>query len=119
MEQPIRVRVARILLATGIPFYRLENRDFRWLLEENRYPLTSHGHMGEYIPFIAADVKKDLKQTLDQKQLTVFFDGTGDVADAQALVVRYIDKSATASKNCSDCATFVGLELDPHGRGLH
>lgn len=79
-----RVRIVRAFLKAGIPLQKIDS--FREILEESAFSLTGSQHMRD-LPFIRSE---EQRQTQEGKEVSVIFDGTTHVAEAMAVVVRYI-----------------------------
>ena len=60
---------------------------FRELLEESAFSLSSNQHM---IPFIRSEEQRQTQEEIKGREVSVIFDGTTHVAEAMAIVVRYV-----------------------------
>ena len=80
-QRVFRVRVLKTLLKAGVPLKRMD--DFRELLEEGGYRLTSVPNMRQLIPFVR-------KEEISGHNVSVIFDGTTRLGEALAIVVRFI-----------------------------
>lgn len=61
------------------------------LLEESGFKLTGSQHLRELIPCILNREKKQIKDELGEKNVSIIFDGTTHVCEAMCIVLRYID----------------------------
>ena len=86
-QQVYRVSVLTAFLKAGIPLNKLSC--FRQLLERNGPRLTDRSHLANLIPFVLEDEQTRLKQEIDQKCVSVIFDGTTHLGEI--LVIRFID----------------------------
>lgn len=83
-----RVKVVEAFLKAGIPLQKLDS--FRSLLEESAFNLSGSQHMRDLIPFILSEEHKQIQEELRGKNISVIFDGTTHVAEAMAIIVRYV-----------------------------
>ena len=83
-----RVKVVEAFLKAGIPLTNMDS--FRDLLEESAFSLSSSQHMRDLIPFILSNEQKRIREELQAKKISVIFDGTTHVAEALAIIVRYV-----------------------------
>ena len=91
-----RVKVVTALLKSGIPLSKLDN--FRELLEENSYSLSSSTNLRQLVPFVHAGEMSKLKSEISGKHISVCFDGTTHVAEAFVTVIRYVDDDWTVKQ---------------------
>lgn len=64
--------------------------DFRELLEEGGYRLTSVPNMRQLIPFVRKEEEEMIKGEISGHNVSVIFDGTTRLGEALAIVVRFI-----------------------------
>ena len=83
-----RVKIVRAFLKAGIPLQKIDS--FREILEESAFSLTGSQHMRDLIPFIRSEEQRQTQEEIKGKEVSVIFDGTTHVAEAMAIVVRYI-----------------------------
>lgn len=72
------------------PLAKLGNPELRSLLEENGYSLTDPRHMMDLVPFILDEERKLIRKHVEDKFLSVIFDGTTRQGEVLAVVVRFI-----------------------------
>ena len=68
-----RVQVVRTFLRAGVPLAKLCL--FKDLLEEHGYRLSDRRHMSDWIPFILQQEKENIKKEMNNKTISVTFDG--------------------------------------------
>ena len=83
-----RAKIVRAFLKAGIPLQKIDS--FREILEESAFSLTGSQHMRQLIPFIRSEEQRQTQEEIKGKEVSVIFDGTTHVAEAMAVVVRYI-----------------------------
>ena len=88
-QQVYRVSVLTAFLKAGIPLNKLSC--FRQLKERNGPRLTDRSHLANLIPFVLEDEQTRLKQEIDQKCVSVIFDGTTRLGKILVIVLRFID----------------------------
>ena len=81
-------KIVRAFLKAGIPLQKIDS--FREILEESAFSLTGSQHMRQLIPFIRSEEQRQTQEEIKGKEVSVLFDGTTHVAEAMAVVVRYI-----------------------------
>ena len=59
------------------------------LLEEHGYRLSDRRHMSDLIPFILQQEKENIKKEINNKTISVTFDGTSRLGEVFVLVVRF------------------------------
>lgn len=87
-HQVFRVKVVTTFLRAGIPLTKLD--DFRELLEEGAYRLSSRHSLSDLIPFILRREKVQIMEELNGRFVSLIFDGTCRLGEALCLVVRYL-----------------------------
>ena len=87
-QRVYRVRVVTAFLKAGVPLNKLDN--FRDLLEDGGYRLTSSTHMRQLIPFALKEEEEGIKAEISGSKIAVIFDGTTRLGEALAIVVRFI-----------------------------
>ena len=65
------------------------------VLEENSLRLTCSQRMRELIPFVYQQEAKKVMDEINQKPVSVIFDGTTHVCEAMVIVLRYVDETWT------------------------
>ena len=86
-QRVFRVRVLKTFLKAGIPLYKMD--DFRELLEEGCYCLTSAPNMQQLIPFIRKE-EEMIKREISGNNVSMIFDGTARLGEALAIVLRFV-----------------------------
>ena len=87
-QRVFRVRVLKTFLKAGVPLQKMD--DFRELLEEGGYHLTSVPNMRQLIPFVRKEEEEMIKGEISGHNISVIFDGTTRLGEALAIVVRFI-----------------------------
>lgn len=87
-QRVFRVRVLKTFLKAGVPLQKMD--DFRELLEEGGYRLTSVPNMRQLIPFVRKEEEEMIKGEISGHNVSVIFDGTTRLGEALAIVVRFI-----------------------------
>ena len=75
-------------LRAGIPLTKLD--DFRELLEEGAYRLSTRHSLSDLIPFVLRREKAQIMEELSGRFVSVIFDGTCRLGEALCLIVRYL-----------------------------
>ena len=70
-QRVYRVRVVTAFLKTGVPLNKLDN--FRDLLEDGGYRLTSSTHMRQLIPFVLKEEEEGIKAEISGSKIAVIF----------------------------------------------
>ncbi|KAK3745835.1 hypothetical protein QZH41_004304 [Actinostola sp. cb2023] len=83
-----RIKVMKTFLKAGVPLKKMD--DFRELLEEGGYRLTSVPNMRQLIPFVRKEEEETIKGEISGSNVSVIFDGTTRLGEALAIVVRFI-----------------------------
>ena len=86
-QRVFRVRVLKTFLKAGVPLQKMD--DFRELLEEGGYRLTSVPNMRQLIPFVRKEEEEMIKGEIGHN-VSVISDGTTRLGEALAIVVRFI-----------------------------
>lgn len=86
-----RVKVVWVFLRGGIPIQKINS--FRELLEESAFNLSSSQHMRELISFIRSEGQRQTQEEIKGREVSVIVDGTTHMAEAMAIVVRYVSSS--------------------------
>ncbi|CAH3043890.1 unnamed protein product, partial [Porites lobata] len=73
-QRVFRVRVLKTFLKAGVPLQKMD--DFRELLEEGGYRLTSVPNMRQLIPFVRNEEEEMIKGEISGHNVSVIFDGT-------------------------------------------
>lgn len=87
-QRVFRVRVLKTFLKAGVPLQKMD--DFRELLEEGGYCLTSVPNMRQLIPFVRKEEEEMIKGEISGHNVSVIFDGTTRLGEALTIVVRFI-----------------------------
>ena len=87
-QQVYRVQVVHAFLRAGVPLHKVTS--FRGILEENALRLTDRSHMSNFIPFILKEEQKLLCKEIENKHISVTFDGTTRHGEAMVIVVRFV-----------------------------
>ena len=87
-QRVFRVRVLKTFLKAGVPLQKMD--DFRELLEEGGYRLTSIPNMRQLTPFVRKEEEEMIKGEISGHNVSVIFDGTTRLGEALAIVVRFI-----------------------------
>ena len=83
------MKVVSTFLKAGVPLAKIE--DFRSLLEENAYRLSDRRGMSDLVPFVLSEEKQKLRCELQDKKVSVIFDGTTRLGEAMVVVLRFVD----------------------------
>ena len=83
-----RIQVVRTFLLAGVPLNKL--LIFKDLLEEHAYRLTDRRRMSDLIPFILQQEKEEIEKEINNKSISITFDGTSRVGEVFVLVVRFV-----------------------------
>lgn len=84
-----RVKVVTAFPRAAVPLYKLEH--FRELLEEHAFPLSDRRHMSDIIPFVSSQEHTRIKEEISGQYVSVIFDGTTQLGEAMAVVLRFVD----------------------------
>ena len=87
-QRVFRIRVLKTFLKAGVPLQKMD--DFRELLEEGGYRLTSVPNMRQFIPFVRKEEEEMIKGEISGHDVSVIFDGTTRLGEALVIVVRFI-----------------------------
>lgn len=87
-QQVYRVKVFRAFLRAGVPLHKVTS--FRGILEENALHLTDRNHMFNFISFILKEEQKLLCKEIENKHISVTFDGTTRHGEAMVIVVCFV-----------------------------
>lgn len=87
-QQVFRVKVVTCFLRAAIPLNKVDT--FRDLLEETAFRLTDRRHMADYVPFILQEEQARIRQEVQNRHVSVIFDGTSRLGEALAIVLRFI-----------------------------
>lgn len=90
-QRIFRVKVAMTFLRAGVPFEKVCY--FRELLEENAYRLVDKRHLLEIIPFILKEEKAQIKKEIEDKFVSVLFDGTSRLGEVLVVLLRYVHQT--------------------------
>ena len=86
-----RIKVVRTMLRAGVPLSKVDQ--FRDLLEEHAFALTSATNLRQLLPFIHHEEVSRLKNEIANRPLSIIFDGTTHVSEAMVIVLRFITDS--------------------------
>ena len=87
-QRLFRIKTMKTFLKAGVPLQKLD--DFRELLEEGGYRLTSVPNMRQLIPFVRKEEEEIIKGELAGHNISVIFDGTTRLGEALAIVIRFV-----------------------------
>lgn len=87
-ERVYRAKVVENFLQAGIPLSKIDS--LRDILEENALRLTHSSHLADYIPPLLKKEKMSVRREVENKDVSVIFDGTTRLGEALAIVIRYI-----------------------------
>ena len=87
-QRLFRIKTMKTFLKAGVPLQKLD--DFRELLEEGGYRLTSVPNMRQLIPFVRKEEEEIIKGELAGHNISVIFDGTTRLGEALAIVVSFV-----------------------------
>uniref|UniRef100_A0A1X7U381 DUF4371 domain-containing protein n=1 Tax=Amphimedon queenslandica TaxID=400682 RepID=A0A1X7U381_AMPQE len=87
-QRIFRVKVAMTFLRAGVPFEKVFY--FRELLEESAYRLVDKRHLLDIIPFILKEEKAQIKKEIEDKFVSVIFDGTSRLGEVLVVLLRYV-----------------------------
>ena len=87
-QQVYRVKVLHAFLRAGVPLHKVTR--FRGILEENALHLTDRSHMSNFISFILKEEQKLLCKEIENKHISVTFDGTTRHGEAMVIVVCFV-----------------------------
>ena len=87
-QRLFRIKTMKTFLKAGVPLQKLD--DFRELLEEGGYRLTSVPNMRQLIPFVRKEEEEIIKGELAGHNISVIFDGTTRLGEALAIVVKFV-----------------------------
>ena len=76
------------MLRAGVPLSKVDQ--FRDLLEEHAFALTSATNLRQLLPFLHREELNVLKREIANKSLSIIFDGTTHVCEAMVIIVWYI-----------------------------
>ena len=83
-----RIRVVRTFLLAGVPLNKLHI--FKELLEEHAYRLTDRRRMSDIIPFVLKQEKEEIGKEINEKSISISFDGTSWLGEVFVIVVRFV-----------------------------
>ena len=78
-----RIKVVTSFLKAGVPLSKIDC--FHDLLEENAFQISQAFYLSQLVPFIH-------QQEIDQKEISIIFDGTTHVCEALVILVRFVDE---------------------------
>ena len=87
-QRVFRIRVLKTFLKAGAPLNKMD--DFRELLEQGGYRLTSSPNMRQLIPFVRKEEKEMRKGEISGKNISMIFNATARLGEALAIIVRFI-----------------------------
>ena len=88
-QQVYRVKVVSTFLKAGVPLSKISK--FRDLFEENAARLTDNHGMYDYLPFILSEEETRIRSEINDRPVSVIFDGTSRVGEALAILLRFVD----------------------------
>ena len=72
-------------MKAGVPLNKIDC--FRELLEEEEFSLTLSRHLSNFIDVIAKDERKKVKEEIEERDVSIIFDGTTRVAEALNIIL--------------------------------
>ena len=84
-QQVYRVKVVSTFLKAGVPLSKISK--FRDLFEENAARLTNNHGMYDYLPFILSEEETRIRSEINDRPVSVIFDGTSRVGEALAILL--------------------------------
>lgn len=88
-QQVFRTKVVTVLLREGIPLHKVDG--LRDLLESGNFRLCSSRHLAQLVPVVHEQEVTLLKSEIAGKPLGLIYDGTTRLAEALAILVRFMD----------------------------
>ena len=85
-----RVKVVRSFMKAGVPLNKIDCFQDWELLEEEAFSLTSSRHLSNFIDVIAKDERKKVKEEIEGRDVSIIFDGTTHVAEAQNIILQFV-----------------------------
>ena len=76
-------------LKAGVPINKIPV--FREILDENALRLAGRKPMSDLIPFVLQEEKQQIRSEINNKPISVIFDGTTRLGEALAVIVRYVE----------------------------
>ena len=83
------MKVVSTFLKAGVPLSKISK--FRDLFEENAARLTDNHGMYDYLPFILSEEETRIRSDINDRPVSVIFDGTSRVGEALAILLRFVD----------------------------
>ena len=88
-HQVFRTKVVTVLLCEGIPLHKVDG--LRDLLGSGNVRLCSSRHLAQLVPVVHEQEVTLLKSEIAGKPLGLIYDGTTRLAEALAILVRFMD----------------------------
>ena len=85
-----RIKVVTSFLKAGVPLSKIDC--FHDLLEENAFQISQAFYLSQLVPFIHQQEQISVKNQIDQKEISIIFDGTTHVCEALVILVRFVDE---------------------------
>ena len=85
-----RIKVVSTFLKAGVPLSKVDY--FRSLLEERGFRLSDSSNLYQLIPFLHEEEKATIKKEINERELSIIFDGTTYVCEALVIVVRFVNE---------------------------
>lgn len=98
-----RIKCLRAFLQASIAINKIDL--LRDVLEEYGEKLTGRQHLGDLIPMVRDQERRDLKKMLCGRPLSLIFDGTTKLGEAMAILVRFVEDDFTI------CQKLIRLQL--------
>ena len=115
VNQDFSFQVTRMLIAAGIPLHTM-GVICRALEDMCEKPVASHSMLAsEYIPKIFSQEVDTQLEELKGKQVSVSFDATPRMGDVFALIMRYVETTATGTyRSNSILGNMLGIAHATH-----
>ena len=91
-QKVYRAKVVIALMEAGIPLSKLDCPGVRELLEENSFRLTDSRHMMDMIPFILQKQRTQVRDEIQEKDISIIFDGTTRLGEVLVVVDRFLEE---------------------------
>ena len=96
-QQVFRVKVVTCFLRAAIPLNKLDT--FRDLLEETAFRLTDRRHMTDYVPLILQEEQARIHREIQNRHVSVIFDGNSRLEEAMVILLRFISDDFTIEQH--------------------
>ena len=86
--QVYRIKVVRTFLKAGVPLNKVDL--FRDILEEHGLRLAERRVLSDLVPFIRKKEVIKISQEIEEREVSVIFDGTTRIGEALVIILRFI-----------------------------